>query len=93
MSFPISAAHYALIDEWLEEIVLYDLRIAGTGVEKRTDGRYEVVVRVAAAKTYGDGVGGEHPVPMNEAIEVGVFRSHPDNGLDPPLNLTAAPDA
>lgn len=67
-----SPGHYALLEEWLKEVVLYDLKIADAHVQKRRDGRYDVVVRVSAAKTHTDAAGEEHPVPMNEAIEIGV---------------------
>jgi hypothetical protein len=68
-----SPAHSALIEEWFKEIVLYDLQATEARVQKRSDGRYDVTIRVSAAKLHGD-----RPVPMQEAIEIGIFATHPE---------------
>ncbi|MEO8379959.1 MAG: M1 family aminopeptidase [Acidobacteriota bacterium] len=65
-----SADDDALIEEWFREVVLYDLKLVDAGIEKRPDGRYDVRLRVSAAKTHTDAAGKEHPVPMNERIEI-----------------------
>jgi ABC-2 type transport system permease protein len=62
----------ALIEEWMKEIVLYDLKAESASVVRRDDGRYEVRVRVAAARSRADGRGVESPMPLRERIEVRV---------------------
>jgi ABC-type transport system involved in multi-copper enzyme maturation permease subunit len=62
----------ALIREWTQEIVLYDLRIESAQASRRSDGRYDVTVRIAAGKVRTDGRGKEKPLPLAEEIEVAV---------------------
>lgn len=62
-----------LIEDWMKEIILYDLKIESAVAERRADGRYEVKLRVAASRSKFDGSGNESPLSMNEAIQIGVF--------------------
>lgn len=62
----------ALIDQWLKDIVLYDLRIDSASARRRVDGRFDVTVRINAAKLRADGRGNETPLPFDEAIEIAV---------------------
>jgi len=70
---------FGLIEEWMKEIVLYDLKVAAASAKQRADGRYEVTIRVAAAKSKADGRGNESPVPLRESIQIGIFKVHPDD--------------
>ncbi|MFP5245682.1 MAG: M1 family metallopeptidase, partial [Thermoanaerobaculia bacterium] len=63
---------YALIQQWLTEIVLYDLQIEEAKVVRGERG-YEVRMRVRAAKSKTDGEGRETPVPMDEEVEIALF--------------------
>ncbi|HET9226545.1 MAG TPA: M1 family aminopeptidase, partial [Thermoanaerobaculia bacterium] len=59
-----NAGQAALIDQWMREVVLYDLRVEDARASRRADGRYDVVVRVAAGK--------DRALPFDESIEIAV---------------------
>ena len=61
--------HRALIDEWLNDVVLYDFRLDSATSRKRPDGRYDVALRITAAKTRGD----DRPLAFAEEIGIGLF--------------------
>lgn len=63
----------ALITDLFEKIAFYDNRVLSASSKKRADGKYEVTLRVQAAKRYADGKGRETPGRMDDWIEVGVF--------------------
>jgi len=66
------ARHLAhpLVDEWMNDITLYDLRIDDARAKQRADGRWDVTLRVNAAKVRADARGNETPIPMRESIEI-----------------------
>ncbi|HEV8582660.1 MAG TPA: M1 family aminopeptidase [Thermoanaerobaculia bacterium] len=66
------AAQRALIEQWMKEIVLYDLRVAAAQAHRRADGRYDVIVRVEAGKSRADGRGREQTLAFGEPIEIAV---------------------
>lgn len=68
-----------LIDEWMKEIVFYDLKVETANARRLPDGRYEVAMRIAAGKTRVDpATGAASMTPLRENLEIGVFASHPD---------------
>lgn len=69
---------FALIEEWLKEIVLYDLSVESASVRRLDDGRYEVTVRVSGSRVTADGAGNETARELDEAVDVAVFDVHPD---------------
>lgn len=66
------ARQAALIDQWMKEIVLYDLRVEDAKAHWRADGRYDVIVRVGAGKSRADGHGNEQPLVFDEPIEIAI---------------------
>jgi ABC-2 type transport system permease protein len=66
------AGRGALVDQWMKEIVLYDLRIDDAQARRRADGRYDVTVRIGAGKSRADGQGNEQPIPFGEPIEIAI---------------------
>lgn len=72
-------ADFAHIEEWMKEIVLYDLSVESASVRRLDDGRYEVEVRVAGSKAVADGSGNETARELDEAVDVAVFDLHPDD--------------
>ena len=66
-----------LITDLFEKITLYDNRVTEATARKLPDGRYEVTMKVHAAKLHADGKGRETPAPMNDRVEVGVFAEGP----------------
>jgi aminopeptidase N len=66
------AKNAALIDQWMNDIVLDDLRIDSVRAQRRADGRFDVTLRVNAAKVRADGRGNETPLPLDEPIEIAI---------------------
>ncbi len=60
---------HPLIDEWMNNVVLYDLKLESADLLKRADGRYEVKMRITAAKQREGG----SRLPLRESIDVGLF--------------------
>jgi ABC-type transport system involved in multi-copper enzyme maturation permease subunit len=62
----------ALIDQWMKEIVLYDLKIDTAQTHRRADGRWDVTVQVEASKSRADGRGNEQPLAFDEPVEIAI---------------------
>jgi aminopeptidase N len=74
----------ALITDLFERITLYDLKAVRASAKHRPDGRWDIALTVSAQKLYADGSGREHPAPMNEMLNVGLFTAEPGKpGFDP----------
>jgi hypothetical protein len=52
----------------MNRVVLYDLRLEAANTRRLPDGRYEVTLRIAAAKDENG-----KPLPLRESIDVGLF--------------------
>lgn len=61
---------HPLVNEWMNDITLYDLRVDDARAKQRADGRWDVTLRVNAAKVRADARGNETPIPMRESIEI-----------------------
>ncbi|MGH7024204.1 MAG: M1 family aminopeptidase, partial [Caulobacteraceae bacterium] len=66
-----------LITDLFDKITFYDLRATQAVAHRRPDGRYDVALTVSARKFYANGVGAEHPAPMNEDVDIGLFTAKP----------------
>ncbi|KGM51907.1 membrane protein [Lysobacter concretionis Ko07 = DSM 16239] len=66
-----------LITDLFENITFYDNRVESVAARKRDDGKYEVTLKLHAAKRYADGKGEETVAPLDDWIEVGVFARGP----------------
>ncbi|QOW18773.1 ABC transporter permease subunit [Lysobacter ciconiae] len=66
-----------LITDLFENITFYDNRVESVAAHKRDDGKYEVTLKLHAAKRYADGKGEETAAPLDDWIEVGVFARGP----------------
>lgn len=73
-----SPEEYALIEQWMERIVLYDLAVEEATSTRLADGRYRVAVRVRAGKVEADGLGTERPLPFDEEIAIALVGDGPD---------------
>jgi hypothetical protein len=58
------AQHHPLIRRWMNEVVLYDLRVESASSRALGDGQHEVTIRIHAS-----------PLPVPESIDVGVYSS------------------
>jgi ABC-type transport system involved in multi-copper enzyme maturation permease subunit len=62
-----------LIDDLFTRITIFDNRVTEATARKRADGRYDVTLRLHAAKAYTDGAGKETSAKISEPIDIGVF--------------------
>ena len=77
---PADSQH--LIQDLFETITLFDNRATGASYRPLGNGKYAVTLTVSAKKSRADGLGSETQVPLDEAIDIGVF-----DGADAPLLL------
>jgi ABC-2 type transport system permease protein len=71
-----------LTDDLFQRITLFDNRVVEATARKRADGRYDVTLKVHAAKFHADGIGKETMAKIDEPIDIGVFARAPD-GQEP----------
>lgn len=76
-----TADERSLITDLFERITLFDLRVEKPIVAKRPDGKWDVVVPVAARKLHADGKGKESEAPLYARISVGLFTADPSGPL------------
>ncbi len=62
-----------LIDDLFQRITLFDNRVVEATATHRADGRYDVHLRLHAAKLYADGTGKETPAQISIPVDIGVF--------------------
>ena len=72
-----TAEEQSLITDLFERITLFDLRVEKPIVAQRPDGKWDVVVPVAARKLRADGKGKESEAPLHALISVGLFTADP----------------
>ncbi|QSQ17744.1 ABC transporter permease/M1 family aminopeptidase [Myxococcus landrumensis] len=75
-----TTGQHVLIDQWMKEVVLYDLKVESATVEALPDGRFQVTARVATSKRAVRG-GEDVLLPMDEALDVAVYTSSPRDGV------------
>jgi ABC-2 type transport system permease protein len=66
-----------LITDLFEKISFYDDRVVDASAKKRSDGRYDVTLKLHAAKRYADGKGKETAGRLDDWMDVGVFARAP----------------
>ena len=78
-----------VITDLFETITLFDDKADSASWSKRPDGKYAVRLYASSRKLRADSVGAEHPIPVADWIDVGVFGA-PEKGnkLGKPLYLT-----
>jgi hypothetical protein len=74
-----------LIDDGFDSIVLYDNKAVTATVTPIADHKFKVNLAVQARKVKADGNGNETPMPLNDYIEIGVFKGAKDE--EQPLYL------
>jgi len=74
-----------LITDGFESIVLYDNKAVSATVTPTPDHKFKVTLTVQARKVKADGNGNETPMPLNDFIEIGVFKGKKDE--EQPLYL------
>ena len=68
----------SLITDLFEKITLFDNRVTGVTAKKRADGKYDVTLKIHAAKVYVDGIGKESKATIDTPIDIGVFAKAAD---------------
>jgi ABC-2 type transport system permease protein len=63
-----------LIDDGFNRIVLYDNKAVSATSKKTADGKYAVTLSVEARKVQADANGLETPLPLDDFIDIGVFK-------------------
>lgn len=71
----------ALITDLFERIVVYDNRVTEATAWKRTDGRWDVTMKVKLSKLEADGRGKETARAYDEPIDIAVFGATPGSVL------------
>ncbi|MDE2055106.1 MAG: ABC transporter permease subunit [Xanthomonadaceae bacterium] len=85
--------YQGLITDFFDKITLFDDRMVSAAAKKLPDGKYEVTMRVHAAKYYADGKGKETRAKVDVPIEIGVFAQAKDGAEqdEQPLYLAKVP--
>ncbi|MGH1365943.1 MAG: M1 family aminopeptidase [Calditrichia bacterium] len=68
----------ATVKEWLEEVTSYDLKVENVVVTELEDQRFRVEVAVDAGKRSWDKGGKPTNRDLDEELQIGLFREHPD---------------
>ncbi|HET8555306.1 MAG TPA: hypothetical protein VFL78_10805, partial [Rhodanobacteraceae bacterium] len=78
-----------LIDDSFWKITLYDNRVVSAKAKKLPDGKYQVTMKLHAAKYYADAKGKQTRAKMTLPVAIGVFAKAPDGveGNEPILYL------
>ena len=63
-----------LIDDWFKTITLYDFRLKEATYVKNESGKYEVTLQMENRKLKADTIGNEKEVPLNDWVDVGLFK-------------------
>jgi ABC-2 type transport system permease protein len=62
-----------LYEDWFETITLFDNRAVSASYSRLPDNKYQVHIAVEAKKYRSDGKGQEHPISLNDWIDIGVL--------------------
>ncbi|MDC1452353.1 M1 family aminopeptidase [Vicingaceae bacterium] len=63
-----------LIEDWFKSITLYDFRLKEATYVKNETGKYKVTLEMENRKLKADTVGNEIEVPLNDWVDVGLFK-------------------
>lgn len=70
-----------LVEDWIKQITLYDLRLKEAAAEKLPDGKYLVTFDLEARKLYADSLGNETEQPLREWIDIGIYNDSEEKHL------------
>jgi len=70
--------HHGLIEDFLEKITLYDVKITESTVEEMADGRFKISLSLDARKFYSDGIGNQTDAAFDIPVDIGLFLKSPD---------------
>ena len=70
-----------LIEDWFKSITLYDFRLKEATYMKNNQGKFEVTLKMENRKLKADTIGNEQEVPLNDWVDVGLFKDSEENEL------------
>ena len=70
---------HQLVNEWMKEIIRYDVTVDKTTYQRLDDGTYEITATIAAKRFKTLPSGKEIEIGINEPIKIGLFNQHPKN--------------
>jgi ABC-2 type transport system permease protein len=73
--------HQQLITDLFERVTLWDLKVAGSEASPTADGRWRIRIDLQARKLQADASGNEKEVPLDQAIDIGLFTADPGAGI------------
>lgn len=71
------STNHQLIDDWMKQIIIYDLKIDDVVVDQLPDGMYEVTLQIESKRVKASSTGEELPIMLQEHIPIGLFTQHP----------------
>lgn len=74
--------HEAMIHDFFERIVLFDLNVTSATASEREDGRWDLVLEIEAHKYEADGAGEQTEEPIDYLIDIGVFTENLDDAYE-----------
>ncbi|MGI9262928.1 MAG: ABC transporter permease/M1 family aminopeptidase, partial [Woeseiaceae bacterium] len=69
----------AIITDMFERITIWDLKVDEATVVERDDGKFDVTLKIEAAKFYADGEGQQEETPLDMTIDIGLFSENLDD--------------
>jgi ABC-type transport system involved in multi-copper enzyme maturation permease subunit len=69
-----------LIEDFLEKITIYDIKVTNGTVRELDDGRFAVLIDVDLSKIYADAEGNETEAEFDISVDVGIFNKSPAEG-------------
>ncbi|WP_394749258.1 ABC transporter permease/M1 family aminopeptidase [Spongiimicrobium salis] len=83
--------YHKLVDDWMKEVIRYDLAIGDTSYKQLANGNYELSIALQAKRFKQLNNGEEKEIPINEPIQIGLFKEHPKSlqTEDTPIYLKA----
>ena len=69
--------YHPLINEWMKQIIRYDLKILNTKHKRLKDGKYEITATISAKRFKTLPSGKEVVIGIDEPIKIGCFDKHP----------------
>lgn len=74
--------HEAMIHDFFERIVLFDLNVTSATASEREDGRWDLVLEIEAHKYEADGAGEQTEEDIDYMIDIGVFTENLDDAYE-----------
>lgn len=69
--------HHTLIDDWMKQIIRYELSVDGIQYKRLDNGQYEISAAILAKRFKTLPSGKEIAININEPIKIGCFNKHP----------------